>query len=104
MHTPHTANNPAPSFFTQPQAAADADAADGGAAAQQLQQPLQDALAAYLARAEAHREDMGDRHATVEHLVLAMAEDPRFGEVLGCATGFGVSAAVRRRARVAWGA
>jgi hypothetical protein len=33
---------------------------------------------------------MGDRQATVEHLVLALAEDPRFAEVLGCTTGFQV--------------
>ncbi|KIY96991.1 Chaperone protein clpB 1 [Monoraphidium neglectum] len=61
---------------------------DGAAGAPLQDAPLQEVLAGYLAKAEQHRSDMGDKQASVEHLVLALAEDPRFGEVLGCTTGF----------------
>ncbi len=31
----------------------------------------------YLAKAEQYKSDLGDKRMTVEHLVLAMSEDPR---------------------------
>lgn len=38
-------------------------------------------------RAETYCTDMGDTKLTVEHLVLALAQNPRFSEVLSCAEG-----------------
>lgn len=43
---------------------------------------LKEIYADYIARADASRETMGDKKLTVEHLVLAMARDPRFGRLL----------------------
>lgn len=42
---------------------------------------LREVLEGYMSKAEAYRGDLGDKRLTVEHMVLAMAEDPRFGEV-----------------------
>ncbi|KAF8056728.1 clpB2 [Scenedesmus sp. PABB004] len=48
---------------------------------------MAEVLADYLAKAEAYRSDLGDKRLTVEHMVLAMAEDPRFGEIMSVAEG-----------------
>jgi hypothetical protein len=44
---------------------------EGAAGAPLQDAPLQEVLAGYLAKAEQHRSDMGDKQASVEHLVRA---------------------------------
>uniref|UniRef100_A0A383VLZ4 Clp R domain-containing protein n=1 Tax=Tetradesmus obliquus TaxID=3088 RepID=A0A383VLZ4_TETOB len=48
---------------------------------------MREVLQDYLAKAESFRTDLNDKRLTVEHMVLAMAEDPRFGEILSVAEG-----------------
>eukprot|EP00878_Enallax_costatus_P035582 GHUV01039758.1.p1 GENE.GHUV01039758.1~~GHUV01039758.1.p1 ORF type:complete len:239 (+),score=69.21 GHUV01039758.1:187-903(+) len=48
---------------------------------------MQEVLQDYMSKAEAFRADLNDKRLTVEHMVLAMAEDPRFGEILSVAEG-----------------
>jgi len=60
---------------------------------------LRDVLADYLAKADRHRADMGDRRVTVEHVMLALAEDRWFGEVISVAEALddeGLRRAVRK--------
>lgn len=47
----------------------------------------EEAVRGWLARADRHRKGMGDGKLTTEHLVLAMADNPRFGEILSVADG-----------------
>jgi ATP-dependent Clp protease ATP-binding subunit ClpB len=66
---------------------------------------LRDVVTDYLLKAEQHRADMGDRRVTVEHVMLALAEDRWFGEVLSVAEGLEDDALKRavRKSRVIHG-
>ncbi|GIL82455.1 hypothetical protein Vretifemale_11438, partial [Volvox reticuliferus] len=65
----------------------------GQKAAQQEAQPAFDETAnraeveAVIARAQAQCNKLGEGKMTLEHMVLALAENPRFGEILSCAEG-----------------
>ena len=48
---------------------------------------MKEVLESYLTKAEQYRADLGDKRMTVEHMVLAMAEDARFGEIISVAEG-----------------
>ena len=51
------------------------------------------------ASAQRYQEDLGDDNLTTEHLVLAMAQDQRFGEILSVAEGLdsdGVKKAIKK--------
>lgn len=39
-----------------------------------------------LVKAEEHRKDMGDKNVTLDHMVLALGEDPRCGQAAGAST------------------
>ncbi|GLC51737.1 hypothetical protein PLESTB_000542600 [Pleodorina starrii] len=85
-----------PSAQTPPNAASmPAATATGSAqkAAQPEAQPVFDENAnraevdALIARAQSQVQKTGDGKMTMEHVILALAENPRFGEILSCAEG-----------------
>lgn len=45
------------------------------------------AIAALTSRAQQHASEMNDGKMTIEHMVLALADNPRFAEILQCAEG-----------------
>eukprot|EP00879_Flechtneria_rotunda_P016154 GHRR01016898.1.p1 GENE.GHRR01016898.1~~GHRR01016898.1.p1 ORF type:complete len:166 (+),score=42.53 GHRR01016898.1:124-621(+) len=66
---------------------------------------MREVLQDYIGKAEAFKTDLGDKRLTVEHMVLAMAEDPRFAEILQCAEGLdsdNIKKAIRK-SRVVFG-
>lgn len=48
---------------------------------------MREVLQDYMHKAEAFRSDLGDKRLTVEHMLLAMAEEQRFGEIMSVAEG-----------------
>ncbi|KAG2439046.1 hypothetical protein HYH02_006574 [Chlamydomonas schloesseri] len=82
-----------PATSSPSQAAASTAAASGSAAKAEEKQPEFDEaknkkeVEAVLARAQAQAAKAGEGKLTLEHMVLALAENPRFGEILSCAEG-----------------
>ncbi|PNW76423.1 hypothetical protein CHLRE_11g467575v5 [Chlamydomonas reinhardtii] len=82
-----------PAAISSSQAAASTAAASGSAAKAEEKQPEFDEaknkkeVEAVLARAQAQAAKGGEGKLTLEHMVLALAENPRFGEILSCAEG-----------------
>ncbi|KAG2432113.1 hypothetical protein HXX76_009040 [Chlamydomonas incerta] len=82
-----------PAASSLSQAAASTAAASGSAAKSEEKQPEFDEaknkkeVEAVLARAQAQASKAGEGKMTLEHMVLALAENPRFGEILSCAEG-----------------
>ncbi|KAL6756139.1 P-loop containing nucleoside triphosphate hydrolase protein [Haematococcus lacustris] len=82
--TPRTTRSPAAS--AEPQASAP-EASAPAPLDPTTEASHQAAIAALTARAQQHAAKMNDTTLTIEHMVLALADNPRFAEILQCSEG-----------------